>query len=188
MLIPRASVPDIEVEDLSAYTEEVEQNADGKSVLTRRALIAQQQEFREWIKQYPPMQQLPAKLDAEITHTGALLSFGLGITYEHLLAYAAKRNIRASWAPDEAITSPAVAWVRIARLFMERMPGFLVYYRRPFSVHYEGLLALYSNHSMRELQRRGEAHEKMVIEFLQKEMELDSTPMWYWDMDYTSYY
>ena len=30
---------------------------------------------------------------------------------------------------------------------------------------------------MRELQRHGEAHEKMVIEFLQKELELDSTPM-----------
>ena len=46
MRIPRASVPDIEVEDLSAYTEEVEQNADGKSVLTRRALLARQQVLR----------------------------------------------------------------------------------------------------------------------------------------------
>ena len=70
---------------------------------------------------------------------------------------------------------------------MDRIPGVVVYYRRPFSVYYEGLLALYSNHSMRELQRRGEAHEKMVIEFLQKEMELDSTPMWYWDMSHESY-
>ena len=123
------------------------------------------------------MEQLPAELDAEITHTRALLSFGLGITHEQILAYAAKRNIRNPFAPDKPITSPAVAWGRIARLFMETIPGFLVYYRRPFSVRHEGLLALYSNHSMRELQRHGEAHEKMVIEFLQKELELDSTPI-----------
>ena len=67
---------------------------------------------------------------------------------------------------------------------MDRIPGVVVYYRRPFSVYYEGLLALYSNHSS----RRGDAHEQHIIEFLKKEFEIDPTPKWYWDMDLDSCY
>ena len=62
------------------------------------------------------------------------------------------------------------------------IPGLQLFYRRPASVEYDRVLALYSNHSMGRLWYV-EEDEQCVIEYIKKELEIDSPPLWFWDMD-----
>ena len=204
--MPYIIAPDIADEDLSAYVNEFQRDDGGNLIrstthgwkLTPRGELARLQvlpcssilrflsDFRlqafvEETKQYPPMEQLPARYDAAITKTSAILSFGLGITYDQLLGFVNKRNIRAPWAPDQPITRPIVAYLMITRHLRTKIRGLRLFYRRPMSPQYDMLLALYSNHSFRTYQYHDES-QRRIIEIMKKELDIDSPPMWYWDM------
>lgn len=98
------------------------------------------------------MEQLPPEYNAEyMPDTDAVLAFGLGITFDQLLEYVHKKNICAPWKPDCWITQPLVAFNQISKRFKKVIPGLQLFYRRPASVEYDRVLALYSNHSMGRL-------------------------------------
>ena len=204
--MPCIIAPDIADEDLSAYVNELQRDDGGNLIrstthgwkLTPRGELARlqvlpcssilrlhsdfvSQAFVEETKQYPPMEQLPTRYDAAITKTSAILSFGLGVTYDQLLGFVNKRNIRAPWAPDQPITRPIVAYLMIVRHLRTKIRGLSLFYRRPMSPHYDMLLALYSNHSFRTYQYHDES-QRRIIEIMKKELDIDSPPMWYWDM------
>ncbi|ETW76501.1 hypothetical protein HETIRDRAFT_455051 [Heterobasidion irregulare TC 32-1] len=188
--MPEIIAPDIRDDDLSAYVNEYEHDAEGKTIptaaqgwrMTARCALARQQRWVEETKQYPPMEHLPAQYDAAITRTSVILCFGLGVTYDQLLRFVNKHNIRAPSAPDQPITRPVVAFFMIAKHLATKVRGLRLFYRRPRSLQYDMVLALYSNHSFRKYQYRPES-EKRIIEIMKEELEIDSTPMWYWDMD-----
>ena len=80
-----------------------------------------------------------------------------------------------------------VAWSMIVKPLKSKVLGLRLFYRTPYSLEYDGLIALYSNHSFRRYQYH-DASEKRIIEIIREELEIDSTPMWYWDVDYDSWF
>ncbi|ETW76617.1 hypothetical protein HETIRDRAFT_118857 [Heterobasidion irregulare TC 32-1] len=185
------TAPFIEDEDLSAYINEYAYDDEGNPIssstcgwkMTARGAKAREQAYLEILRESPPMEQLPAEYDAELRpDTDAVLAFGLGISFDQLLRYVHKRNIRTPWKPYRRITQPLVAFNEISKRLKKAIPGLQLFYRRPASVEYDRVLALYSNHSMGRLQYE-EEDEQRVIEYIKKELEIDSPPLWFWDMD-----
>lgn len=121
--------------DLSTHRNEDAPDADGNSGQKSTSMHSARTPAQRFIadaKRLPPWEQLPARYDAAITGTPALLGFGLGVTFNRLLAYVHKRDIWDPWEPDHPIISPMVAWSMIVKPLKSKVLGLRLFYRTPY--------------------------------------------------------
>ncbi|KAI0790379.1 hypothetical protein C8Q75DRAFT_865591 [Abortiporus biennis] len=161
---------------------EIEYDVNGQPIhdsetglkMTTRGKIAYEKRLRIWTECHPPFPILPReyypKRDSE-RNTFPVLHWGIPFTHEQALSYAKRHKL-------PTVSDFALPLFVLSDLI--RYTGFNFGCESPLSLNHQYLAVLYDNWSMGEI-RLSEEREARIVKVLQKELNPNFEPMWWWD-------